>query len=284
MDNKKEKKEITIFGVSIWKIFLYFIIYSVLGYIIETLFGLVTKGVIESRKSFLVGPFCGIYGLGAVVMILALKNMKQNNFSLFFGGFLVGSVVEYLVSWVGEMFFHVMWWDYSNIPFNINGRICVQYSFFWGLLAIFLMTYCNPKVDRFIAWLEEKVKAAYRKPIILTIVIALFVDCVVTGFALKMFFTRLVDVYHFNIANTDQYIGTYTKMYEQPKMKKFVDRYFSNEVMLKTFPNLKVEKEDGKILYVADAFPEIQTEYVKLFTPKALDSANILENIRKNQN
>ena len=65
-DVKNDVKKFTIFGVSIWRIFAYFIIYSVIGYIIETVFGMVTKGVIESRQSFLYGPFCAIYGLGAV--------------------------------------------------------------------------------------------------------------------------------------------------------------------------------------------------------------------------
>ena len=71
MKNKetKEKKKFTILGMTIWKLLAYFIIYSVLGYLIETLFGLVTKGVIESRKSFIYGPFCAIYGVGAVIMI-----------------------------------------------------------------------------------------------------------------------------------------------------------------------------------------------------------------------
>ena len=96
MKNKKEKtnKKFTILGMSIWRVLAYFIIYSILGYLIETLFGLVTKGVIESRQSFLYGPFCAIYGLGAVIMIGLLQYFKKNNFTLFFGGFLVGSVVE----------------------------------------------------------------------------------------------------------------------------------------------------------------------------------------------
>ena len=150
MKNKKEKtnKKFTILGMSIWRVLAYFIIYSILGYIIETLFGLVTKGVIESRQSFLYGPFCAIYGLGAVIMIGLLQYFKKNNFTLFFGGFLIGSVVEYLVSLFGEMMLHVKWWDYSNMPLNINGRICVYFSIFWGILAIFLMTYINKKVDK----------------------------------------------------------------------------------------------------------------------------------------
>ena len=61
------KKSVTILGISIWKLFAYFIIYSFIGYIIETLFGIATKGVWESRQSFLYGPFCAIYGLGVAL-------------------------------------------------------------------------------------------------------------------------------------------------------------------------------------------------------------------------
>ena len=75
----KEKKHIKIEGITLWRIVAYFIIYSVAGFIIETIFGVLTKGVLESRKSFLYGPFCAIYGLGAVVMILCLQPFKKNN-------------------------------------------------------------------------------------------------------------------------------------------------------------------------------------------------------------
>ena len=68
----KQKKNFTIMGLTVWRILAYFIIYSVVGYIIETIFGIVTKGVWESRQSFLYGPFCSIYGLGATIMIMFL--------------------------------------------------------------------------------------------------------------------------------------------------------------------------------------------------------------------
>lgn len=57
MDEKNEQKQLKIFGISIWRIFAYFIIYSFIGYIIETLFGIATKGLWECRQSFLYGPF-----------------------------------------------------------------------------------------------------------------------------------------------------------------------------------------------------------------------------------
>ena len=138
------------FGFTITKILAYFIIYSVVGYVIETIFGLLTKGVIESRKSFLYGPFCGIYGVGAVIMIMGLQKFNKNNYTLFAGGFIIGSLIEYVVSFIGEWFFHIKWWDYSSMPFNINGRICVWFSIFWGILAIYLMTHFHPKIDKFL--------------------------------------------------------------------------------------------------------------------------------------
>ena len=127
---EKQKKKFMIFGFSIWRLLAYFILYSVAGFLIETIFGLLTKGVLESRKSFLYGPFCAIYGVGAVIMIVALQKFRKNNFSLFVGGFVVGSIVEYLVSLIGEYLLHVKWWDYSSMPFNIDGRICVFFSLF----------------------------------------------------------------------------------------------------------------------------------------------------------
>ena len=75
---KKEKKKITILGISLWEILAYFIIYSIAGYFIETSFALIRYGVLESRQSFLYGPFCSIYGLGAVIMIIFLQYFKRN--------------------------------------------------------------------------------------------------------------------------------------------------------------------------------------------------------------
>lgn len=171
----KQNNKTKIFGYSIWRILAYFIIYSVLGYIIETIFGIITKGTWESRQSFLYGPFCGIYGLGAVIMILSLQYFNQNNNRLFWGGFLVGSIIEYVVSWIGEILLNVKWWDYSNMQLNLNGRICVFYSIFWGLLAIYLMSYINPRVDRLINWIKSKISTNKLKVITLGVTIFLFI-------------------------------------------------------------------------------------------------------------
>ncbi len=149
-DTLENSTKMRILGVKIWRIMMYLVIYSFLGFCLETVYGLLTKGVIESRQSFLYGPFCGIYGIGAVIMVLLLQYFKKNNYTLFFGGYLIGSAIEYLVSLFGEMILHVKWWDYSNDPFNINGRICLFYSIAWGLLAIYLVKHLHPMIDNFI--------------------------------------------------------------------------------------------------------------------------------------
>ena len=272
---KKEKKKFTILGMSIWRVLAYFIIYSILGYLIETLFGLVTKGVIESRQSFLYGPFCAIYGLGAVIMIGLLQYFKKNNFTLFFGGFLIGSVVEYLVSLFGEMMLHVKWWDYSNMPLNINGRICVYFSIFWGILAIFLMTYINKKVDKLLIWLKEKINIKALKTITIITIIFMAVDCVFTGAALRMFYARIEHRGLIKMQNGEQYLLDYEEIQNRPGVKEFMEKYLSDEKMLKTFPNLKVTDINGNIVLVKDVFPDIQPYYVKLFTPKQVQRINV---------
>lgn len=259
----KPKKRFKLFGYTIWRILAYFIIYSVLGYIIETIFGIITKGTWESRQSFLYGPFCGIYGLGAVIMILSLQYFNQNNNRLFWGGFLVGSIIEYVVSWIGEILLNVKWWDYSNMPLNLNGRICVFFSIFWGLLAIYLMSYINPRVDRLINWIKTKISINKLKVITLGVTIFLFIDCVVTGYALKFFIVRKVYENNLQVVNKEQLDIAYNEIYSNEKLVDFIEKFWNDRKMIRTFPNLKIKDKDGNLIYFADYVGDIQPYYYK---------------------
>ncbi len=260
---KNDVKKFTIFGVSIWRIFAYFIIYSVIGYIIETVFGMVTKGVIESRQSFLYGPFCAIYGLGAVVMILSLKYFNKNHNTLFVGGFIVGSIVEYIVSWYGDVFLNVKWWDYSNMPLNINGRICVFFSLFWGFLAIYLMGYANPRVDKLINKIKSKISINKLKIITTIIILFMAVDCIITGIAIKLFMIRKVHEYDLKVSNKQEIEEAYSVIYKNDKIDEFIMRYFGDKKMIKTFPNLKTQDENGNMLYFDCYVGDIKPYYYK---------------------
>ena len=255
----EQKKKFTIMGLSVWRILAYFIIYSVVGYIIETIFGIITKGTWESRQSFLYGPFCAIYGLGAAIMIIFLHKYSKNYTRLFIGGFIVGSIVEYLVSWIGEMLLGVKWWDYSNMPLNINGRICVYFSIFWGFLALYLIASFNPRIDRLINWIKSKLSVKALK-IVTTL---LLIDCVVTGIALSFFLVRMVYNYDINVANKEIVAKKYEDIYGDEKLSKFVYKHWGDRKMLRTFPNLKVQDVDGNMIYMDNLLSDIQPYYYK---------------------
>lgn len=268
--NKKDKT-FKICGISIWRILAYFIIYSILGYFIETIFGLITKGVLENRKSFIIGPFCAIYGLGAVAMILPLQYFKKNNYSLFFGGFIIGSIIEFIVSLFGEYVLHVRWWDYSSEPLNLDGRICVSYSLFWGVLAIYLITHANVKVDELINKLKIILKnnVNIMKGLVLGLITFLFLDCVYTGIALNLFYVRLQKNYNLELQGVDKLSQTYTKLYEENEnIRKFVDKYLNDEVILRTFPNLRVIDKNGNMIYIDSVIKTIEPYYFKLYDPR----------------
>ena len=268
ISDKSEKKQISkkvkkgIFGYSFWQILEYFIVYSILGYVIETLYGLLTKGVIESRQSMLYGPFCCIYGLGAICLLCIPKSAKKNNWTLFIAGFIIGSVVEYIVSWVGEVIFNIKWWDYSNFPLNINGRVCVYFSIFWGILTICLNKVINPTVDKVLGKVPIKILH------VLTVIIMIFMafDFIISSFALKMFETRLIYNYNLEVQGAEDYYEKYLDIYQNnPGLKEFVDKVFSDEKMLKTFPNIKFTLQDGSILLVKDILTDIKPYYIKVF-------------------
>ena len=259
---KRNKRSIN--GISVWRILAYFIIYSVAGYIIETLYGIVTKGVWESRQSFLYGPFCGIYGLGAVIMIICLYKFPRKFNTLFIGGFIVGSIVEYVVSFIGEMLLGVKWWDYSEMPLNINGRICVYYSIFWGFLGIYLIASLNPKVDKVINWIKSKFKT-YKalKTFVMTVFILLMIDCVSTAFALEFFLVRMIVKNDIDVANKELVMEQYDEIYGNEKMSNFIYKFWGDKKMIRTFPNLKIKDKNGDIVYM-DSLLDIQPYYLKV--------------------
>lgn len=263
MDNTKEDKKVKVFGIDIWKIFAYFIIFCIAGFLLETVYAFVTKGTVESRKGFMYGPFCPIYGVGGVIMFVFLQYFKKNNLTLFLGGALIGSIVEYLVSFVAEYVFNVKWWDYSYMTFHINGRICLVYSIFWGFLAIPFMKIICVYVEGFIQSIEKRCGSVRFKKIIATFMAFLLIDGLVTVFALRIFSDRLVYMNDIDVADKDMVILEYEKLLSNERVSNVTQKLFSNEKMLRTFPNLKIAKKDGTVVYVSTLVTNITPYYYK---------------------
>ena len=144
-------------GINLYKLLLVCFVGSFAGVVVEVLWCLVRNGYIESRAGLVYGPFNLLYGAGAVVLTLALYRYRNRGYLLsFLGGMIVGSVVEYACSWGQEALFGSRSWDYSNIPFNLNGRICLLYSVFWGVLGVLWIKDLYPRMAKWILKIPNK--------------------------------------------------------------------------------------------------------------------------------
>lgn len=124
----------------------YFMVYAFIGWILESVYkSVLQKKIINS--GFLHGPICPIYGYGAMIMYLSLKDVTDNIFVLFAFGVVVLSVFEYVVGLFLEIVFKTKYWDYSDKKFNIQGRVCLLNSMYWGILGIVFMKGIHPVVE-----------------------------------------------------------------------------------------------------------------------------------------
>jgi uncharacterized membrane protein len=138
---------------------LLFFSYSVLGWCME-----VTAKWFQFRRfinrGFLIGPYCPIYGSGALLITLLLRRYLDDPAALFVMGVVICSVLEYGISYLMEKLFHARWWDYSTRRFNINGRICLNTMIPFGLLGVGIMYVLNPLLLRLYGHLGDTALAA----------------------------------------------------------------------------------------------------------------------------
>lgn len=123
--------------------FLYFILYSILGWLVESLYCAALAGHWVER-GFLNGPLCPIYGCGAVLMLGGLQPYISHPALLFVLSMLGASVMEFVVSWGMEKLFGMRWWDYSDQPFNLQGRVCLLNSTLFGVMGLVLAKVIHP--------------------------------------------------------------------------------------------------------------------------------------------
>lgn len=213
-------------------LFWTFVIFSILGMITEMIFCYITTGIIESRQGLVWGPFCPIYGVGAVVAILILENVKPNNINLFIYGAILGGVVEYSLSYMLEAIYGTRFWDYSYLKYNLNGRICFLYSIFWGILAIIVIKKINPMIKKIIKKIHEKSKYNILEKVLFTFLI---IDTLCTWWAISEYKERAKNIYYGREEKNSNSIG---------------EKIFPNEYMLKAFPNLRFITDEKDEIYI----------------------------------
>ena len=131
--------------LTICKYFLWFILYSVGGWIMETILYMVVQRRVVKR-GFLFGPLCPIYGVGAILATVTLYDRVDNIFLLFLIGMVMCTTLEYVTHFVLEKLFHTTWWDYSNKRFNIKGRICLKNSLLFGVGIVLIVRVFQPAI------------------------------------------------------------------------------------------------------------------------------------------
>jgi uncharacterized membrane protein len=130
--------------------FLYFIIYSMLGWVAEVVFHLYTEKKLINR-GFLNGPWCPIYGTGAIIMITLLNRLPNNLILIFLAGSILASLIELITGLTLERLFGNKWWDYSENKFNIKGYISLKFSILWGIATIILIDFIQPTIEMFLS-------------------------------------------------------------------------------------------------------------------------------------
>ena len=133
----------TILNFNFYNLIYFFAFYSFGGWCIEVLYYFKNEHKFVNR-GFLYGPFCPIYGCGAVSLVVFLDNYKNNIFILFFLAVLLTSILEYFTGFILEKAFKTKWWDYTDDPFNIHGRVCLLYSLMWGVGEVVIIRIVHP--------------------------------------------------------------------------------------------------------------------------------------------
>lgn len=188
IDLEEEQADSFASGVNFYKVALICIAGSFAGVVVEILWCLFRNGYIVSRSGLVYGPFNPVYGIGAVVMTLALYRYRNRSSSIsFFGGAVVGSVIEYLLSWGQETLFGSTSWDYSRMPFNLDGRICLLYSLFWGILGVLWIKSLYPRVAQVIL----KIPNRFGKVLTWVLTIFMVFDCAMSLLAVDRWSERV---------------------------------------------------------------------------------------------
>ena len=209
-------------GLCFKKLFFVFLVGSVIGTIYEEILFMVQHymdtGQLEHalRRGVIYGPFNVIYGFGAVVLVYLLLRKPLKAWQIFIYAAVLGGFVEYIVSWLQEVFTHTTSWDYSDLFLNINGRTTIPIMLVWGFLGLLLVKVVYPPVSNLI----ERIPIKIGDRIYVVLVVLMALDMLVSWTAIIRQTLR-----HNNIP-------PFTPIGE------FYDSYYNDERLEYYFPNM----------------------------------------------
>lgn len=200
------------------KVFIIFMIGSVIGYVVEMIVALVQNGYIESRQGLLYGPFTPVYGIGIIVYYIFFNKIKTRDKKIvFLLSMLIGGITEYLCSFIQEKVFGTISWDYSEWLFNINGRTTLIHCTYWGIAGLLYVSYIEPLIPK----IENAIRNNHVRVITSCLVICMVLNITISTMAALRQKERIEDV---------PASGT---------LDMFLDKNYPNEYMDQVFANKK---------------------------------------------
>ena len=217
--------------------FLWFVVYSFLGWLYETILCSIEEKMFVKR-GFLYGPYCPVYGFGAIINVLTISSIN-NPILLFFMGMLLTCALEYFTSWLLEFIFHARWWDYHYMRFNINGRICLLGAIVFGFFSVIVIKVIQP----FLVNIFLKISDLYLVYLSYLLLVILGVDLVFTVVKLLQFNEKLHNfLISSKISETNKNIQLHIDEIQhnnifKDKIKIFVNKLSKYDIrLLKSFP------------------------------------------------
>ena len=206
--------------------FMMFMFYSIVGWIIEVIYTFITDKKIVNR-GFLIGPYCPIYGVGCLLIIILLKKYTDDFIVLFIMSMLICSLLEYLTSYVMEKLFNARWWNYSNRKFNINGRVCLETLIPFGIFGSLILLVVNP----FVVSIFNKIPDNIFKVITILFFIIFVIDEVVS----------YIIINKLNISTSEITIDNTEEITQ--KVKEYISKNSKlGKRLMKSFPNIKIKQ------------------------------------------
>lgn len=266
---------------NILQFILYIIIYSFFGWILES----VLKTIYQKKfvnSGFLNGPICPIYGFGAIIMELCLSSLRDKPIILFITAFLLLSLWEYIVGYLIEKIFKTKYWDYSNLRFNIQGRVCLKNSIYWGLLGLIFVKCVHPFIESIVKLIP--INTLFYIDIIIGVVI--LIDTIIT----------IIQITNIDVAiqklndlseNIKSKVEELKGLKDKAKTKTEELEKSNIESVEKLIKDLKTTQAKLKIrIYkqanrLKKAFPTMKSETITQFLNQKIDLKNLKNNIKK---
>lgn len=203
--------------INFYKLIWLFMVGSVLGYAVEMLWCYIRNGYFESRQGLLYGPFSPVYGIGCVLLTIALYRFaKFSGLIIFLISAILGGIFEYACSWGQQKLVGTISWDYTSNALSINGRTSVEYCVFWGILGVCFIKEIYPLFNKLMANFSNKSIKVWTY---------IFLIIMIPNITLSALAVRR-EVARINHVKADSVID------------RFLDEHYPNSYMKKIYPNM----------------------------------------------